>query len=145
MQFFNNTVAVREISHTAALMKLLLVIEVHVTTAAFLCRLADEGPGGSRRFLSKAMALEWPWSYPGQSTVEFWGGALKTSRVTGALVQCPKLCQYISQIAENESQALSGSDLFSAIRGRKTFRQCTVSTIVGKFRVHGGNGSEDGN
>ena len=90
------------------------------------------------------MALEWPWSYPGQITVEFWGDALKTGRVTGALVQCPKLCKYISQIAENEYQALSGRDPFSAIRGRKASRQCTVSTIVEKIRVHRGNGSEDG-
>ena len=42
--------------------------------------------------------------------MEFEGNALKTRRVTGALVQCPKLCQYISQIAKNESQALSGRD-----------------------------------
>ena len=44
--------------------------------------------------------------------MEFEGNALKTRRVTGALVQCPKLCQCISQIAENESQALSGRDSF---------------------------------
>ena len=47
--------------------------------------------------------------------MEFGGNALKTGRVTGALVQCPKLCQYISQIAENESQALSGRDSFQQI------------------------------
>ena len=35
--------------------------------------------------------------------------------LTGALVQCPKLWQYISQIAENESQALSGRDSFQQI------------------------------
>ena len=40
---------------------------------------------------------------------------LKTGRVTGALVQCPTLCQYISQIAENESQALSERDSFQQI------------------------------
>ena len=65
------------------------------------------------------MVLKWPWSYPGQSTVEFEGDALKTGRVTGALVQCPKLCQYIPQTAEIESQALPGRDSFSANRGRK--------------------------
>ena len=47
--------------------------------------------------------------------MEFGGNALKTGRVTGALVQCPKLCRYISQIAENESQALSGRDSFQQI------------------------------
>ena len=68
-------------------------------------------------FLPSATALEWPWSYPVQSTVEFGGNALKTGRVTGALVQCPKVCQYISQIkiAENESQALSGRNSFQQI------------------------------
>ena len=61
------------------------------------------------------------------------------------MIQCPKLCKYISQIAENESQALSGRDSFSAIRGKKASRQCTVSTIVEKFRVRRGIGSTDGN
>ena len=53
--------------------------------------------------------------------MEFGGNALKTGRVTGALVQCPKLCQYISQIkiAENESQALSGRDSFQQIVEKK--------------------------
>ena len=54
------------------------------------------------------MALEWPLSYPGQSAVEFGRDALKTGRVTGALVQCPKL--YFTIIAGNESQTLSGRD-----------------------------------
>ena len=47
--------------------------------------------------------------------MEFEGNALNTGRVTGALIQCPNLCQYISQIAENESQALSGRDSFQQI------------------------------
>ena len=47
--------------------------------------------------------------------MEFGDNVLKTGRVTGALVQCPKLCQYISQIAENESQALSGRGSFQQI------------------------------
>ena len=49
--------------------------------------------------------------------MEFGGNALKTGRVTGALVQCPKVCQYISQIkiAQNESQALSGRNSFQQI------------------------------
>ena len=38
--------------------------------------------------------------------MEFVGDALKTGRVTGALVQCPKLCQNISQIIENEKTNL---------------------------------------
>ena len=67
------------------------------------------------------MALEWPWSYPGQSTVESGGNALKTGCVTGALVKCTKGCPYISRIiGETESQPLSGSDLlFLATRGGK--------------------------
>ena len=58
--------------------------------------LADESPAGHRHFLSSAMALQWPWSYPGQSNLESGGDALKTGRVTSALVQCPKLCPCIS-------------------------------------------------
>ena len=44
--------------------------------------------------------------------MEFEGDALKTGRVTGALVQCPKLCLYVSQTAKIESQALFGRDSF---------------------------------
>ena len=51
--------------------------------------------------------------------MEFEGDAPKTGRVTGALVQYPKLCQYISQTAEIESQAFFGRDLFSVVRGGK--------------------------
>ena len=102
-------IAFREISSTAALYKLLLAIEIHVQPQRCrrLCRLGDESQAGPRRFPPSAMALEWPWSYPGQSTVESEDDALKTGRVTGALVQCPKfvpvdftrkLCPRISQI-----------------------------------------------
>ena len=55
---------------------------------------------GSRTGVQQAMGASshqpWPWSYPGQSTVESGGDALKTGRVTDALVQCPKLCPCIS-------------------------------------------------
>ena len=98
-------VAIRKKSNTAVLMKLLLAIEVHVTTTALSSPLPARVLGSSRPstlpVLPVAMALKSPWNYPGQSTVEFGGGALKTGRVAGALVQCPKLCQYISQIAVN--------------------------------------------
>ena len=53
------------------------------------------------------VALELPWS-------------IETGRVTDALVQCPKLCPYISRVAETEYQPLSGRDSFSAIRGGKS-------------------------
>ena len=65
------------------------------------------------------MALEWPWSYASQSTLESGGDALKTGRMTGALVQCPKSCPYIPRIGLIESQPVSGRDSFSAIRGGK--------------------------
>ena len=65
------------------------------------------------------MALEWPWSYHGQSTLESGGDALKTGRMTGALLQCPQSCPYVPRIALIKSQPLSGRDLFSAIRGGK--------------------------
>ena len=51
--------------------------------------------------------------------MESGGNALKTGRVTGAFVQCPKLCPNISRIAEIESQPFSGRDSFSVIRGGK--------------------------
>ena len=78
--------------------------------------------------------------------MEFEGDWLETGRVTGALVQCPKLCQYISQIVENESQALSGRDLFQQFVEEKPpdnvqFQQLLLIF----FAVHRGNGSEDGN
>ena len=56
----------------------------------------DESPAGPRRSLPSPIALEWPWSYSGQSTAESGGDALKTECVTGAPVQCPKLCPCIS-------------------------------------------------
>ena len=88
-------------------MKLLLAIEQHVTTVAQHCRhlfrLADESPAGPQHSLSSAMALEWPWSYPDQFTVESGGDAFKTGRVTGTLVHLLKCCPYISTNVENES------------------------------------------
>ena len=77
--------------------------------------------------------------------MEFWIYALKTGRVTGALVQCPKLCQYISQIAENDCESLYGVIHFQQFVEENPSRQCTVSTIVEKFRVHRGSVSEDRN
>ena len=48
MQSINSTVAVRDISNTAALTKLQLDIEVHVTTAALSPPLPARGLGSSR-------------------------------------------------------------------------------------------------
>ena len=67
---------------------------------------------GSRTSVQQALDVPyhqpWPCSYPGQSTVEFWGDALKTGHVTGTLVQCPKLCQYVSQFGENNLRIFLG-------------------------------------
>ena len=59
-------------------------------------RLAVESPASPQRFFSPVMALERPRGFPDQPTVEPGGDVLKTGRVTGALVQCPKLCPCIS-------------------------------------------------
>ena len=102
-----------------------------------LYRLADEKPAGPRRFLPSAMALEWPWSYRGQSTVESGGGVLKTGRVAGTLVtifeMVPIYLPIFQQltIVENESQPLSGRDSHNC--WRKPSKKCTVSSVVGKF------------
>ena len=62
------TFAVREISNTAALMKLLLAIEVHVTTGALSPPLPARGRGYSRPSTlpnishGLGMALKLPWS-----------------------------------------------------------------------------------
>ena len=77
--FSFTAVTFREISSIAALMKLLLAIEQHVTTAALSPPLPARGRESSpRRFFPSAMALEWSWSYPGHSTVESGGDVLKT-------------------------------------------------------------------
>ena len=60
------------------------------------------------------MGFERPGSYPGHAAVQSEEDAFKTGCVTGALVQCPKLCPYISRILTViESQPLSGRDSFS--------------------------------
>ena len=82
-----------------------------MTTAVLSPPLPARGQGSSRPSTLPPVSHR-----PG---TEFGGDALKTGRVTGALVQCPKLCWYISQIAENEPQALFRRDSFSAIRGGK--------------------------
>ena len=60
---------------------------------------------------------------------------LKTGRVTGALVQCPKLYQYISQMLKMNLRRFLGVIHFSK-SWKKSMGQCIVSTIVSKFWVH---------
>ena len=110
-----------------------------MTTAALSPPLPARGRKSSRP--STLPHQKWPWGYPGQSLVESGGDALKTGRVTGALVQCPQLCPYISRIAEIESQLLSGRDSFSAIRGGKppnnlmySFNNCYKLSTRGSIR-----------
>ena len=77
------TAAFREISSTVALMKLLLAIEQHVKTAALWPPLPS---AVSQTRVQQALdvpptshGLEWPWSYPGQSTV--WSlGVMRSGR-----------------------------------------------------------------
>ena len=96
MQSINNTnyisftrVVVREMSSTAALMKLLLPIEVHVTTAALSPPLPARGRGSS---ILRASSHQ-PWPRSGlESTVEFEGVALKTGRVTCVPLYSARRC-----------------------------------------------------
>ena len=102
-------VTFREISSTAALTKLLLAIEIHVTTAALSPPLPVRGRESSRSSTlppiihGLEVVLELPWSF----YVKSGGGVLKTGHATCALVQCPKLYAHTSRIAEMESQPLS--------------------------------------
>ena len=58
---------------------------------------------------------------------------LKVGRVTGALVQCPMLCPYISRIDEIESQPLSVRDSFSVIRGGKPSNSVSFQQLPKRF------------
>ena len=77
-------VAFREIPSTAALTKLLPTIEVQVKTAVLSPPLPARGLGSSRPSTLRPISR--------RLGTGFGGDALKTGRVTVALVQCPKLC-----------------------------------------------------
>ena len=62
----------------------------------------------------KDVGFEQPGSYPGNSTMGSGGDVFETGHETSALVQCPRLCRYISRTAVIESQPRSGRYSFSA-------------------------------
>ena len=114
----------REISSTAALMKLQLTIEIQMTTVALSPSMPARGRESSRPSTlppishGLGVGLELPWSiYFG-----VWGcDELKTGHVTGTLVQRPTVPVYFQQLlkVKIKSQSLSGRVSFSTIREGK--------------------------
>ena len=80
------------------------------------------------------MAVKWPWSHHGQSTVESGGDALKDGTRDRHPSISVEFVPVFSTFDENESQPIAGRDSFSTNCWRKAFKQCTVSADVEKFQ-----------